>query len=114
MNFLIIGAGGREHAMAWKLKQSTLCDKLYIAPGNAGTALCGENVPVSVTDFDQIKKVCLDKGIDMVIPGPEVPLVKGIADFLKYDPQLQDVAVIGPGKSGAQLEGSKKIGRAHV
>ncbi len=111
MNFLIIGAGGREHAMAWKLKQSKLCDELYIAPGNAGTALCGVNLPLAVTDFEAIKKICLDKGIHVVIPGPEVPLVEGIVDFFKSDSQLQEIAVIGPGKSGAQLEGSKAFAK---
>lgn len=111
MNFLLIGNGGREHALAWKLQQSELCDKLYIAPGNAGTALCGENFPVSVSDFAGIKAICLEKKIDIVIPGPEVPLVEGIVDFFKNDPDIRDIPVIGPGKSGAQLEGSKAFAK---
>lgn len=111
MNFLLIGNGGREHALAWKLKQSSVCDRLYIAPGNAGTALCGENIQIEVTDFESIKKCCLEKEIDMVIPGPEIPLVKGITDFFKADLHLQHVSVLGPGKSGAQLEGSKAFAK---
>lgn len=114
MNFLLIGAGGREHALAWKLKESKFCDYLCIAPGNAGTALCGENINLGVTDFEAIKKVCLEKEIDIVIPGPEVPLVEGIVDFFKADSSLQDIAVIGPGKSGAQLEGSKAFAKAFM
>lgn len=114
MNFLLIGAGGREHALAWKLKDSKLCDHLYIAPGNAGTALCGENIDLGVSDFEAIKKVCLEKEIDIVIPGPEVPLVEGIVDFFKADSMLQDIVVIGPGKSGAQLEGSKAFAKAFM
>ncbi len=114
MNILLIGNGGREHALAWKLRQSSLCEKLYIAPGNAGTALCGENLPVGVTDFDEIKKICLEKVIDMVIPGPEVPLVEGIKDYLRNDPALSHIPVIGPGRSGAQLEGSKAFAKAFM
>ncbi len=111
MNFLILGSGGREHAIAWKLKQSKIGARLYIAPGNAGTALCGENLPIPVTDFEQIKIACLEKEIDVVIPGPEVPLVEGIVDFFKADPLIKHIPVIGPGKSGAQLEGSKAFAK---
>ncbi len=114
MIFLLLGNGGRAHAMAWKLSQSALCDQLYIAPGNAGTALCGTNIPVSVTDFGQIKKLCLDKKVDMVIPGPEVPLVEGIVDFFKGDPEIRHIPVMGPGRSGAQLEGSKAFAKTFM
>ena len=111
MNILIIGGGGREHALAWKIAQSPQLDKLYIAPGNAGTAQLGTNVPVGVDDFAGIKKLVLEKGIQMVVVGPEVPLVAGIADFFKADPELKQVAVIGPGKAGAELEGSKDVAK---
>jgi phosphoribosylamine---glycine ligase len=111
MNILIIGGGGREHALAWKIAQSPQLDKLYIAPGNAGTAQLGTNVPVGVDDFAGIKKLVLEKGIQMVVVGPEAPLVAGIADFFKADPELKEVAVIGPGKAGAELEGSKDVAK---
>ncbi|TAN13906.1 MAG: phosphoribosylamine--glycine ligase [Chitinophagaceae bacterium] len=111
MNILLLGGGGREHAIAWKLKQSPLCEHLFILPGNAGTPQCGVNLPFSVTDFESIKKVCLELDMDMVIPGPEDPLVKGIADFFRNDPELKHIPVIGPGKSGAQLEGSKAFAK---
>ena len=114
MNFLLIGNGGREHALAWKLQQSALCDHLYIAPGNAGTARCGENLPIGVVDFEGIKKCCLEKDIHMVIPGPEVPLVDGIVDYFKGSPELAHIPVIGPGKSGARLEGSKAFAKAFM
>ncbi|TAN01867.1 MAG: phosphoribosylamine--glycine ligase [Chitinophagaceae bacterium] len=111
MNILLLGSGGREHALAWKLKQSPLCEHLFILPGNAGTPQCGVNLPYSVTDFESIKKCCLELDIDMVIPGPEDPLVKGIVDFFKNDSELKHIPVIGPGKSGAQLEGSKAFAK---
>ena len=111
MNILIIGGGGREHALAWKIAQSPQLDKLYIAPGNAGTATLGTNVPVGVDDFEGIKKLVLDKGINMVVVGPEAPLVNGIADFFSGDPDLQRVAVIGPSSAGAMLEGSKDVAK---
>ena len=111
MNILLLGSGGREHALAWKLKQSPLCEHLFILPGNAGTPQCGVNLPFSVADFESIKKVCLELDIDIVIPGPEDPLVKGIADFFRNDPELKHIPVIGPGKSGAQLEGSKAFAK---
>lgn len=114
MNILLLGAGGREHALAWKLAQSNLCSKLYIAPGNAGTAQCGINVPISATDFEAIKKCCHDNTIDLLIVGPEEPLVKGIVDFLRLDSHLKDLLIIGPSKEAAQLEGSKAFAKAFM
>ncbi len=111
MNILLLGSGGREHALAWKIAQSPLLDKLYIAPGNAGTANAGENVPVRADDFDAIRAFCLEKNIGMVVVGPEDPLVKGIYDFFKNDPQLAGIPVIGPSKEAAQLEGSKDFAK---
>lgn len=114
MNILIIGAGGREHALAWKLAQSPQLDSLFIAPGNAGTATLGTNVPVGVEDFEGIKELVLDEGIDLVIVGPEVPLVAGITDFFREDPLLHGVHVIGPSKEGAELEGSKDVAKGFM
>jgi len=114
MNILIIGGGGREHALAWKMAQSPQLEKLFIAPGNAGTAEVGTNVPISVEDFEGIKKLVLDEGIDMVVVGPEVPLVTGITDFFKTDLYLRNVAVIGPDKRGAELEGSKDVAKVFM
>jgi phosphoribosylamine--glycine ligase len=114
MNILIIGGGGREHALAWKIAQSPQLERLYIAPGNAGTAELGTNVPIGVEDFEGIKKLVLDEGIDLVVVGPEVPLVAGITDYFKSDLYLQDVAVIGPGKAGAELEGSKDAAKVFM
>ncbi len=111
MNILLIGSGGREHAFAWKLKQSPLCNSLYIAPGNAGTGLCGVNLPISVTDFDAMGKACLANQIDMVLVGPEEPLVKGVYDYFKNIPSLKHIAVIGPSKAASQLEGSKAFAK---
>ena len=111
MNILILGSGGREHALAWKIKQSKKTDKLYIAPGNAGTNMEGENVAILTTDFPAIKKFVLDKKIDMVVVGPEAPLVKGIYDFFREDSELKNVSIIGPSKEGAKLEGSKKFAK---
>jgi phosphoribosylamine---glycine ligase len=107
MNVLILGSGGREHAFAWKIAQSKRLENLYIAPGNAGTAHCGTNVAIAVNDFEGIKNFVWEKGIDMVIVGPEDPLVNGIHDFFLQDDVLKDVSVIGPVKAGAILEGSK-------
>ncbi|MCY7309683.1 MAG: phosphoribosylamine--glycine ligase, partial [Chitinophagaceae bacterium] len=107
MHILLLGSGGREHAFAWKLSQSHLCERLFIAPGNPGTAQCGTNLSFSVTDFEAIEQACIDKKIDLVIVGPEEPLVKGITDFIISNPALKNVDVIGPDKNGAQLEGSK-------
>ena len=111
MNVLILGSGGREHALAWKISQSSSCNKLFIAPGNAGTDLIGKNKNINVTDFDAIKKLVLFEEIEMVVVGPEDPLVKGIYDFFKNDNDLKHVSVIGPSKEGAQLEGSKKFAK---
>lgn len=111
MNILILGSGGREHAFAWKLAQSNKLNKLFIAPGNAGTSAHGTNIPVSVTDFDAIKKIVLENVITMVVVGPEDPLVKGIHDFFLADEQLKNIPVIGPKKDGAQLEGSKDFSK---
>ena len=111
MNVLLIGSGGREHAFAWKIAQSKKLTKLFIAPGNAGTANCGINVNVSETDFESIKKFVLENDINMVVVGPETPLVKGIYDFFISDKELTNIPVIGPSKSGAQLEGSKDFSK---
>ena len=107
MNILIIGSGGREHAFAWKIKQSKHCDKLFVAPGNAGTATVAENVSIAVDDFAKIGDFCLQQMIGLVLVGPEVPLVKGIRDYFENDPLLKSILLVGPGKEGAQLEGSK-------
>jgi len=114
MRVLLLGAGGREHAFAWKISQSPLCGKLFIAPGNAGTSQCGTNLDFGVNDFDAIKKCCIDEKIDLVLVGPEEPLVKGITDFLISEPQLKDLDIIGPSKIGAQLEGSKAFAKAFM
>lgn len=107
MNILLLGSGGREHALSWKLTQSPLCQQLFIAPGNAGTANCGINIPIQVNDFEAIKTFSLENDIAMLVVGPEAPLVKGIYDFFKNDEALKNIIVIGPSKEGAQLEGSK-------
>ena len=107
MNVLIIGSGGREHTLAWKIAQSPHLNKLYVAPGNGGTWEVAENIDVKVTDFEGIKEVVLDRQIDLVVVGPEQPLVEGIGDFFAGDSDLRDVALTGPGMSGARLEGSK-------
>jgi phosphoribosylamine---glycine ligase len=114
MNILLLGSGGREHAIAWKIAQSTQCSKLFIAPGNAGTSQFGTNLPISVTDFDAIKKACLEEKISLVIVGPEEPLVKGIVDFLKDDEALKDLLITGPSKEASQLEGSKAYAKAFM
>jgi phosphoribosylamine---glycine ligase len=111
MNILLLGSGGREHALAWKIRQSALCSKLLIAPGNAGTSAYGTNVAVSPTDFKAVKACCLQEKIAMVIVGPEEPLVLGIVDFFLQDKALQGIAVIGPSGQGAQLEGSKAFSK---
>ena len=111
MNVLILGSGGREHTFAWKLAQSPLLNKLFIAPGNAGTEALGENVTIKVDDFKAIKALCLDKAIDMVVVGPEDPLVKGIHDFFLAENTLKHIPVIGPKKAGAKLEGSKDFAK---
>ena len=111
MNILILGSGGRECAIAWKLAQSAKCQNLYIAPGNAGTLSYGVNLELNPNDFDQVKKSVLELAIDMVIVGPEDPLVLGIHDFFMEDEELKGIAVIGPGKYAAQLEGSKEFAK---
>ncbi|MDO6434057.1 phosphoribosylamine--glycine ligase [Flavitalea sp. BT771] len=111
MNILLLGSGGREHALAWKLAGSSLCSSLFIAPGNAGTAQCGTNVDLSPVDFEGVRKFCSKQKIGMVIVGPEEPLVKGIVDFFATDPDLQHIPVIGPSGKGALLEGSKAFSK---
>lgn len=114
MKILLLGSGGREHALAWKIAQSEKCEKLYIAPGNGGTGNCGENVAIKADDFEAIKQFCADKAIDMVVVGPEDPLVKGIYDDMKADERTKNVPVIGPSKAGAVLEGSKDFAKAFM
>ena len=114
MRLLLLGSGGREHALAWKIAQSPRTDKLFIAPGNAGTAQVGENVAIKADDFDAVGKFVLDNGIDMVVVGPEDPLVKGIYDYFKADSQLKGIPVIGPSKAGAVLEGSKDFAKGFM
>lgn len=106
-NILLLGSGGREHALAWKMRQSALCGTLFIAPGNAGTAQVGTNVPLSATDFEALKSFCLAEKIDMLVVGPEEPLVRGVVDFFRQTPELQHITTVGPSAEGAQLEGSK-------
>lgn len=111
MTILLLGSGGREHAFAWKMTQSPLCDQLFVVPGNAGTAAIATNINISPTDFEAIKALVLKEKIGMVVVGPEDPLVKGIFDYFKNDDQLKDIPVIGPSKVGAQLEGSKEFAK---
>ena len=111
MNVLILGSGGREHALAWKLSMSPLLNKLFIAPGNAGTIRYGSNMNVNPEDFPAVKELVLSNNIELVIVGPEAPLVAGISDFFQTDEELSKVSVIGPGKSGAMLEGSKDFAK---
>lgn len=114
MNILLLGSGGREHAIAWKIAQSPKVDKLFIAPGNAGTAFVGTNVAIKADDFAAIKTFAIEHAIDMVVVGPEDPLVKGVYDFFKNDEALSHIPVIGPSKSGARLEGSKDFAKAFM
>jgi phosphoribosylamine--glycine ligase len=111
MNILIIGNGGREHAFAWKIKLSPLCENLYVAPGNAGTSLVAINVPIAVDDFSSLGIFCIAKKIDLILVGPEVPLVKGIRDYFESNSQLKNILIVGPGENGAQLEGSKDFSK---
>lgn len=111
MNILLIGSGGREHALGWKIKQSKLAGKLYFAPGNAGTAQIGENLPVKADDFHGLAVACLHRDITLMVVGPEVPLVNGIRDYFENDPSLKNILMVGPGKQGAQLEGSKDFSK---
>ena len=114
MKILLLGSGGREHALAWKIAQSQKIEKLFIAPGNAGTTSVGENVPLKADDFEGIKAFVVANAVDMVVVGPEDPLVKGVYDFFKQDAQLKDIPVIGPSKSGAVLEGSKDFAKGFM
>ncbi|MBI3882814.1 MAG: phosphoribosylamine--glycine ligase [Sphingobacteriales bacterium] len=114
MNIFLIGSGGREHTLAWKMQQSPLCNQLFIAPGNAGTKQHGINVPIAVSDFEEQAAFCLKNNIDMVVVGPEDPLVKGIYDFFKNNPATAHIQVIGPSKEAAQLEGSKAYAKAFM
>lgn len=114
MNILLLGSGGREHAMAWKIRKSPRLQKLYIAPGNAGTALVGTNIELSLDDFRGIGQFVLDNEINMVVVGPEDPLVKGIVDYFNQDRKLKDIPVIGPTKKAAQMEGSKEFAKAFM
>ena len=114
MNVLVLGSGGREHALAWKLKQSSKLKALFVAPGNAGTASLATNLPVSVEDFPGIAEIVRQHRVDLVVVGPEVPLVKGISDYLQNDPTLAHVGVVGPNREAAQLEGSKEFAKAFM
>ncbi len=111
MNILLLGSGGREHALAWKMSQSHHCDQLFIAPGNAGTTQYGTNLPIGVTDFAAIKEACITHQVNMLVVGPEEPLVKGIYDFFQADEQLQKITVVAPSAAAAQLEGSKAFSK---
>lgn len=111
MNILLIGSGGRENAFAWKIKQSEKCENLWIAPGNAGSSAFGQNVSIGVNDFEAIKEFCIDKKVDLLVVGPEEPLVKGLRDFMAQVPEVADIPIVGPGKSGARLEGSKDFSK---
>lgn len=114
MNILLLGSGGREHALAWQIKQSKHCDHLFIAPGNAGTAECGVNVAIDISDFAGIRKLVMEEDIHLVVVGPEEPLVKGVHDFFLADPILHKIPVIGPVQAGAALEGSKDFAKAFM
>ena len=111
MNILILGSGGREHTLAWKIAQSSSCNKLFVAPVNAGTSLIGQNINIAATDFKSLKELAISEEISMVIVGPEDPLVKGIFDFFQSDEKLKHISVIGPSKQGAKLEGSKSFAK---
>ena len=111
MNVLVLGSGGREHAIAWKLAQSSILTRLYIAPGNAGTREVGENVELNILDFKAVAAFCLEKSVTIVVVGPEAPLVEGIVDYFEGDAKLKGITVIGPTKSGARLEGSKEFAK---
>jgi phosphoribosylamine--glycine ligase len=114
MNILLLGSGGREHALAWKAAQSRLRPRLFIAPGNTGTQRLGTNLPFSVTDFEAVKSACISHQIEMVVVGPEEPLVKGIVEYLRAEPALQNLMIIGPSQNAAQLEGSKAFAKAFM
>ena len=111
MNILVLGSGGREHAISWKISQSEKCSNLYIAPGNAGTGLVGNNLSININDFKEVKLNVIEKSIDLVIVGPEEPLVRGIVDFFKLDDELKHVKIFGPSSEGSKLEGSKDFSK---
>ncbi len=111
MNILLLGSGGREHAFAWKISKSNLCSQLYVAPGNAGTDLIAININLNINDFEEVKKLVLDKKISLVVVGPEEPLVRGIVDYFKDDNELKNIKIFGPTKTGSQLEGSKDFSK---
>lgn len=111
MNILVVGSGGREHALAWKIKQSKLCNDLYVAPGNAGTSLVAQNIPIGVEDFDALGTFCVEKNIQLMVVGPEASLVGGIRDYFESRLDLAHIFIVGPGKNGAQLEGSKDFSK---
>ena len=111
MNVLVLGSGGREHALSWKISQSSMLQRLFIAPGNPGTAAVGTNLPIDISDFKAVKNACLENDITVLLVGPEQPLVDGISDFFAEDDQLQHILVVGPKKAGAQLEGSKAFAK---
>jgi phosphoribosylamine--glycine ligase len=114
MRILLLGSGGREHALAWKINQSVWANPLYIAPGNAGTAQCGKNIPLDITDFNAIGNFCVSEKIEMIVVGPEEPLVNGLYDYFKANEELKKIYFIGPSKQGAQLEGSKAFAKAFM
>ncbi|MEO6905547.1 MAG: phosphoribosylamine--glycine ligase, partial [Ginsengibacter sp.] len=114
MKILILGSGGREHALCWKISQSKLCSQIFIAPGNAGTAEFGQNFDIDINDFEAVKKTCISNKIEMVVVGPEEPLVNGIYDFFKNDDALKNIIITGPSKVGAQLEGSKAFAKSFM
>ncbi|BDD08707.1 phosphoribosylamine--glycine ligase [Fulvitalea axinellae] len=114
MNILILGSGGREHAFAWKISQSSLCDKLFVAPGNAGTSAVAENVAIDATDFPRLGDFVIENNVKLVVVGPEAPLVAGVRDFFEGDERYADVSVLGPDKAGAELEGSKDFAKAFM
>ena len=114
MKVLLLGGGGREHALAWKISSSPSCEQLYIAPGNPGTAQCGQNVALNPLDFESVAIFCVSKQIDLVLVGPEEPLVKGVTDFLRQDPALSNLIICGPDAAGARLEGSKAFAKAFM
>ncbi len=111
MNILVIGNGGREHALCWKIRQSPLCKKIFVAPGNAGTSMIAENVAIGINDFESLSKFALANSVGLIVVGPEGPLVNGIRDFFEQDPALKGILLVGPGKLGAQLEGSKDFSK---
>ena len=111
MNVLIIGSGAREHAFCWKLKESANIEKIYVAPGNAGTLKVAENLDIDILNFNELKNSIIERSVDLVIVGPEIPLIKGIVDFINNEPELNTVLVVGPSKAGAMLEGSKDFSK---